>query len=127
MNPKLIEISGHYYLQTLPDIWDLAAALVSFANTLAVMLMVWRAVALLLRRPRQRRWRAFCTLIILCGGGYSVLYMLDIPGVLAVITTQGGDVPPLSTIKTGLISILLFTLSGVLNGATRAEVDHDAT
>lgn len=119
MKRNLIEVQGHYYYTSLPDLADLAGAAVSFLTTLAVMLLVWQAVALLLRQPRQRRWRLFCTLVIVCGSGYTALYMLDVPSVLAVITSPGSDVPIVSTIKTAFIAGLLLTLSRVLSGATR--------
>ena len=122
MKTRLVERGGHYYMQTLPDALDVLALIVSFLLIVAVMLLVWHALALLLRRPRQRSWRVFCILVIVFGVGSSVMYMLDVPGVFAVLSTQGGDVPVMSTIRTAFFTSLLLVLGRVLGGATRPVV-----
>lgn len=126
MRTRVLEHAGHLYLQTLPDIWDFLAVVSSFASIIAIMLMVWQAVALLQRKPQQRLWQVRCALVIVCGVGYTILYMLDVPGVLAIISNGGGDIPIRSTIRTLFIVGLLFTLARVLNGATRPSVEHAA-
>ena len=114
-----------YYLNTLPDLTDFLAVALSFASTMAIMLLVWQAVMMLYRRPRQRRWQMFCALVIFFGSGYTLLYALDVPTVLSVITTQGNDVPLVSSIRTAFITALLITLGRILNGATRPEITRE--
>ena len=118
-------IYGTYYFNTVPDLTDFMAVLLSFSSILVIMMMVWQAVALLLRPPRQRRWEAYCALIILFGSGYTILYAFDVPTILSVITTKGGDVPLLSSLRTAMIVGLLFTLTRVLSGASRLEATNE--
>ena len=116
---------GTYYFHTGPDLNDFLAVLLSFISILVIMMMVWQAVALLLRPPRQRRWEVYCGLIILFGSGYTLLYAFDVPTILSVISTKGGDVPLLSSIRTALIIGLLLTLTRVLSGASRLEAKNE--
>lgn len=123
MQPE--HINGTYYFNTGPDLTDFLAVLLSFLSILVIMTMVWQAVLLLMRPPRQRRWEVYCALIILFGTGYTLLYALDVPTVLSVITTKGGDVPILSSIRTAMIVGLLATLTRVLSGASRLEAKDE--
>ena len=117
--------TDYYYFNTTPDLIDFIAVALSFLSILVIMLMVWQAVLLLRRPPRQKRWAIMCGLIIFFGAGYTLLYAFDVPTILSTITTKGGDVPLLSTLRGAFIIGLLFTLTRVLSGASRLEAKDE--
>lgn len=115
MRPHLIDAA--YRWQQLPNFADIVAVMVSLGTVLAVSMVMWQAVFLLLRRPRQRFWRGLLWVIVLSSVVYTLLYMSGAQGILSVLTVPGEDVPLPSIMRTGALDILLLTVAYVLRGA----------
>lgn len=117
---KLTEYAGHYYYQTLPDLLDLLAVVVSFLATTGALLMMVSALFLLFRKPRQRFWATVSVVVLLSGGYYFLSYLFDVRSVVAIATNPGGDVPLASSLKTLSIAVLMFSAALVMHRATRS-------
>ncbi|WP_293915157.1 hypothetical protein [Deinococcus sp.] len=123
MPPNLIRAS--YSWQSLPDLLDILAVLVSLGTVLGVTLLMWQAVFLLLRRPRRRWWRRLLWVIALSGLTYAALYIKGAPAILAVLAVPGSDVPIDSIIRTTALNVMLLAVAYVLN-RTNLLGDTDA-
>ena len=114
-----------FYFSTGPSVTGFVTIAISFLSIVAIMLMVWQAVVFLLKPPRMRRWAALSFLIVFFGTGYTILYAMDIPTILSIVTITGGDVPILSTLRGAFITGLLFTMTRVISSIRRLEVNRE--
>ena len=118
-----IEQAAYLHFTSPPDLANFLAVVFSFLSTFAVMLIVWQAVLLLYRVPRQAHWQKRLLLVILSGSTYVVMYLMDVKSVISLVTSSvGGDIPLTSTLRTAAIAVLLLVLARITNSATRAPV-----
>ena len=113
MPPRLIRAS--YAWRSLPDLFDMLAVLVSLGTVLGVSLLMWQAVFLLLRHPRQRLWKLMLWIIALSGMTFTVMFMIGAPAVLSALIMPGEDVPLDSILRTGSLDLMLLAVAYVLN------------
>lgn len=93
MIPNLLDVWG-----ALVACWYLAS--IGALTTLSV-LMLWHL------QPRTPLATKVAAAMTIFGLAYLFLYVMDVPGVLAVLTDSINDIPPANTLLTGFLAGLL--------------------